>query len=61
MGGVRAGKRRAEVNEWRNGVRNLRPARRVPRGSRKEPNVFKYVVPVLRAVTRALWKYLNHR
>ena len=58
---MRAGKRRAGEAEWRNGVRNLRPARRVPRESRKEPNVFRYVFPVLRAVTRALWKYLNHR
>lgn len=58
---MRAGKRRAEVNEWRKGVRVVRPVRRVPRESRKEPNVFRYVFPVLRAVTRALWKYLNHR
>lgn len=57
---MRAGKRRAGEAEWRNGVRNLRPARRI-HVKRKEPNVFRYVVPVLRAVTRALWKYLNHR
>ncbi len=57
---MRAGKRRAEVNDWRNGVRTARPARRI-HVKRKEPNVFRYVFPVLRAVTRALWKYLNHR
>lgn len=56
---MRAGRRRAAEAEWRNGVRNLRPARRVPRGTSREPNVFGYVVPVLRAVTRALWRYLN--
>lgn len=55
---MRAGRRRAEVNEWRNGVRTVRPARRI-HVKRKEPNVFGYVFPVLRSITRALWRYLN--
>lgn len=46
--------------EWRNASRRpvprCKPARRAP-----EPSIFKYIVPVIRATVRALWRYVNHR
>jgi hypothetical protein len=54
---MRAGKARAAERGWRNDAGRPKARRCAPR--RAEPSILKYVGPVIRAVVRALWRYIS--
>lgn len=53
---MRAGKARAAEAEWR----GTKPRRPTPKQRSVAPGLIRTVSQVLRAIARALWKYVNH-